>query len=293
MKSNSWVSAATGLAAIALVAGCEWQSGGSAEHFSDRYNWVNFSGVYRGVNGGLLVTDYTALPGASDITNTTARQLVATGDGVTAIFTGVAGRGNIVPGTFVVEAGDMYWLDNGSGTLVASGLGAINGRIVYDTGAWMVRGVVPAGVKVVIRYASTTDATQTGTNRPGSGASGIRIYSFSLTQEGNRITIVDNNGSVYTGEFGSITTNTGANRTTALNEQTTILSGDAVIAQFNVKGVSAAGKNVRITGVLQGTAVVNVDQITGVSTLTLSDRRMTGTWIEEKGRTGDINGAAD
>jgi len=221
------------------------------------------------------------------VTNTTARVLVGTGDGVTDTFSGVAGRGNVVPGTFVAEAGSMYWLDDGSGNLVASGLGAINGSIVYQTGAWVIRGVVPPGVKIIIRYATTTDAGQTGPNRPGSGASGIRIYSFSLTQEGNKITIVDNNGSTYTGELGSVRTNTGVSRDTALDAAVPA-SGTQVTAQFNARGVSAAGKQVRMTGVLQGTVDVS-DQ--GV--VTLASKTMTGTWIEEKGRTGDINGSAN
>ena len=287
MKTKNVVLAATGLLAIALVAGCEWSAGGSASSWSDRYNWVNFNGLYRGVKGGLLVTDYTAEPGGSDITSRTARQVVATGDGVKDRYTGVAGNGNIVSGSFVVEAGSMYWYDNGSGTLTATGPGAVDGRITYSTGAWMIEGVVPAGVRIVIRFAYTVDSDQTDINRPGSGASRIQIFSFAVVQEGEKLTITDNNGSVYTGSFGSVATNAGTNRDNPISAlQPT--QGTQVIAQFNASGVSAAGRKVRMTGTFQGT--VSVDAVTGAATVT--ERVILGTWIEQPGRTGDINGAA-
>ena len=45
-----------------------------------------------------------------------------------------------------------------------------------------------------------------------SGASGITIYSFSVQQQGQNISIVDNNGSTYEGNFGSIRSTGGADQ---------------------------------------------------------------------------------
>lgn len=286
MKKSVCVFAGAGLLAIALVAGCEWSAGSSAESFTDRYNWVNFNGIYRGVNGGLLVTDYTAMPGVADTTQRTSRETVGTGDGVTDRFTGVARHGNIVSGTFIVEAGNMYWYDDGGGTLTAVGPGAVDGRIVYNTGAWMIEGVVPAGVQIIIRYAYTVDSSQTGISRPGSGASRIRIYSFTVVQEGERLTITDNNGSTYAGSISRVVTDAGSSHDTP---QGTIrpVDGSSVTAHFSVTGRSAANVNVKIAGVFRGDVAVSTN---GAARVT--NRRMQGTWIEMPGKTGDVNGIA-
>lgn len=286
MKKSVFVFAAAGLLAIALVAGCEWSAGSSAESFTDRYNWVNFNGIYRGVNGGLLVTDYTATPGVADVNNRTSREVVGAGNGVTSRFTGVARYGNIVPGTFVVEAGNMYWYDDGSNDLTAVGPGAVDGRIVYETGAWMIEGVVPAGVQIIIRYAYIVDSDQTNVTRPGSGASRIRIYSFTVVQEGERLTITDNNGSTYTGAISRVVTNAGSSLD-APQGTTRPVEGTSVTAHFSVTGRSAANVNVRIAGVFTGAVDISTNRLVQVT-----NRRMQGTWIEMPGKTGDVNGIA-
>ncbi len=62
--------------------------------------------------------------------------------------------------------------------------------------------------------------------------------------------------------------------------------GDSIVAQFSAEGVSAANYQVTIAGTLQGV-------VGGASGATyLNNRQMFGTWMEEGGRTGDINGEA-
>ncbi|MFO8067888.1 MAG: hypothetical protein R6U11_09940, partial [Bacteroidales bacterium] len=41
------------------------------------------------------------------------------------------------------------------------------------------------------------------------GTTGITIYTFAVQQQGNKLSITDNNGSVYKGKFGSVETTGG------------------------------------------------------------------------------------
>ncbi|MDZ4199146.1 MAG: hypothetical protein U1E27_07670 [Kiritimatiellia bacterium] len=54
MKIQKWVYAGAVGCAVALMAGCDWNFGGSADSWSDRYNWVNFSGTYEGTSGDIV-----------------------------------------------------------------------------------------------------------------------------------------------------------------------------------------------------------------------------------------------
>lgn len=66
----------------------------------------------------------------------------------------------------------------------------------------------------------------------------------------------------------------------------TAVIGDSVVAQFSAEGVSAANYKVTIAGTFQGV-------VGGAAGATyLNNRKMYGTWIEEGGRTGDVNGEA-
>ena len=72
MKRVVWLGFWVTVLAVGLV-GCEWNTGDDAESWSSSFNWVNFSGVYRGAGGGLLVTDYTTTPSVPGSTNTFTR----------------------------------------------------------------------------------------------------------------------------------------------------------------------------------------------------------------------------
>lgn len=268
--------------AATLLMGCEggWTSGGGVDSWSDAYNWVNFSGVYRGIDGGVLVTDYTATPGTPGVTNAVSGENVDTGDDGS-MYSGSLNHESIVPGSVTIIAGGYTLTDNGSGVL--SGGGG-SGTIGYGSGTWSIdmgAHIINSGVAIYANYEYTV-AGSSGSGSAGSGVSGKTIYSFSVQQEGENLIIVDNNGSTYNGSFGSIRATGGADQ----SNQSTPAAGDAVIGSYEASGVSAAGYEVKLVGTFQG-----VVGVSGTS-FSLADRQMFGTWIEDGGRTGDINGEA-
>lgn len=291
MKRKVLAGLVGGLTVIALIAGCDWQGGSSADTISDRYNWANFSGVYRGYNGGLLVTDYSVTPGVANMTNLVTGASGGTTDGVRLQYSGRASPAPIIAGSMTITAGNYAWQDNNTGVMsyVGPAAGGAAGTIDYATGAWTIQATpaMPAGQRITVRYAYSRDSNNTGPTSAGSGASGIRILSFSVDQDGNMLIITDNNGSVYNGQIASIRGTGGQSQDTPVELNTSPAVNDTVIASYNASGTSAAGKEVNLTGTFTGTA--NYDTSNRVS---FTNRRMTGTWIEKNGRTGDINGQA-
>lgn len=266
-----------GLIMVAGLVSCDWSGTSEDESWNDRYNWVNFSGVYRGAGGGLLVSSYSTQPGSNQ-GNVVSREVVARGNGTKNSFSGTLSNRGIVAGTVaisteIVGIGTVSLTDDGSGVLAGGG-GA--GTIVYSTGAYSITftGPVVNGSAIAISYEYASSGS--------SGSSGKAIVSFTVTQEGNKLTFVDNNGAVYAGNFGSVRTTTGVSRDTPGSAGTPV-AGDTVIGSFQVSGKSAAGYSVTITGTFQGTVGANLE---------LTGRVINGTWIEQGGKTGDVNGAA-
>ncbi len=288
------------------LAGCDWET--SSDSYNSRYNFLNFSGVYRGVNGGLLVTDYSSElsspsgEGSIGTTNNVASEQIATGNGVKDDFAGSLDQNNIIPGSLSIEVQGNVWTFTDpapfEGVLVAAE--GASGNINYDTGAWSLNfnGTAPDnGVKIVASYKyflepeSTDDDAALGTGsgvrgNATSGVSGAEIYAFNVEHYGNKVRITDNNGKVYDGSFGDIRSAGGVNQD-GVAAGATPLAGDTYVANFSAEGVSAAGKKVRLAGNFQG-----LIQSADGSTAVLDDRLMLGTWIESNGRTGDINGEA-
>ena len=135
--------------------------------------------------------------------------------------------------------------------------------------------VVESGVDIIGSCSYAVSGTG-GSGGAGSGVSGATIYSFVVWQTGGGLQITDNNGAVYNGEMGTLS------GTMTAGTNSTPVAGETVVAQFSASGVSAANFNVTMAGTLQGV----VEQ----SGAALGSRQMFGTWIEEGGRTGDING---
>lgn len=282
MSVKGYVAGLTVAAALVLTSGCEWSSGGGASSWSDSYNWVNFSGTYRGIGGGVLVTDYTTTPGSSGTTNSVSEvagytSLGADGKAVT-VYSGKLSHGNIVPGSVTITIGTVIsFQDNGDNSFSGGNGGSIN----YGTGVWTVDcgSVVPAaGISIGAAYQYAVEGSS-GSGGAGSGASGATIYSFVVWQNGQELQITDNNGRTYSGSLGAISGTVNSTNTVAV-------IGDSIVAQFSVEGVSAANYKVTIAGNLQG--VVGG----AVGAAYLNNRKMFGTWIEEGGRTGDVNGEA-
>jgi hypothetical protein len=90
------------LAAVAILGtvGCEdWTSGGGVDDWNSRYNWVNFSGVYKGLGGGVLVTDYSATPGTPGTTNSVSDEVVAVAVTGQSTYSGMLNHESIVKGS--------------------------------------------------------------------------------------------------------------------------------------------------------------------------------------------------
>lgn len=273
---RKFIAAIISLFSIAL-SGCEWDTSGTG--YNSRYNWVDFNGVYRGLNGGLLITDYTATPGTPGVTNPVPGESAGTSNDSDTILRASVKKTPIVRGSFTVSVGTtLFWSDDGNGNLTGSGSGSID----YGTGAWSVKseaGPIGAGFPVTVGYQYTISGT--GAGGAGSGVSGKSIYTLTVSHQGENLTITDNNGATYQGSLGNTRVNEGTAAGTSGPS-----AGDTVVMQFSANGTSAAGKNVRLAGTFQG--VVR----TAGSQLSLADRRMFGTWIESAGKTGDINGQA-
>ncbi len=248
-----------------MLAGCDWTTGGGVDTYNDSYNWVNFSGVYSGPKG-YLVSQYTANPPTG--TNV-ATQGLGTGSGGRRSFSGGLGHTPVAAGSLIITAGGYVLSDNGSGTLIGSVDGA-SGTIAYSSGGWSITLPAPIdGQPITATYIYTT---ANPSSNPGS--TGVRIYAFTVWQEGNVLQITDNNGSVYEGNFGSLTTTSGL--------QTNLTAGGQVVGQFEVNGRSAAGFDVTIVGSFDGSLIDGV----------LTDRSIRGTWIEHGGTTGEVYGEA-
>ncbi len=290
-----------GLAVMGIaLSGCEWTSGGGASGWSDRYNWVNFSGVYRGTTGGILISDYTSgVPGGGASSFVVTGERIGTGTAGVTDYNGDLSKQPITAGSVTISVGAVTLVDDGAGALGGAGG---DGTITYATGAWSISlaAAPAAGTPIVASYTYTTTGTiGTGSGAVSSGVEGDPIYAFTIVQTGERIDITDNTGATYSGKISSIRSTGGISRNTA-SDDTTVLpqNGDTVIASFEASGTSSARKSVKIVGTLQGTVVAEVvAPVAGVTeaenSYHLTGRVLNGTWIEKIGKTGNISGAAD
>ena len=284
--ASPWVMAV--MLAVGIV-GCDWEWSGDSSSWSDRYNWVNFSGTYGGASGGLLITDYSTVASSGSSSGTTyytvSGEGVGAGDGTSTAYAGTLDHGNVVAGSVSIVAGGFSLTDDGAGWL--SGGGA-SGTIDYGTGAWAIdlAGIpLGSGVSIEASYQYTVSNGGSGGISVDPGTSGAYIYSFVVEQEGNTLRLIDNNGAQYEGKMGDITGTSGINQDTATAEQTPT-AGDIITGTFEAEGTSAAGFSVKIVGSFQGV-------VGGSGTaFYLEGRQMTGTWIESGGKTGNINGTA-
>jgi hypothetical protein len=293
------------LAALAAgLVGCEWNTGEDATSWSSSFNWVNFSGTYRGATGGLLVTDYTTTPSIPGVTNTIIVANETQGSFVAGQTTlsGKLRHGNVVPGSVVITlyngAGGIIrsFADNGSGVL-----GSGQGNVQYVSGSWnleLTTDFPTVAGSVRANYSYTVSNSGASGSGAESGATSVSIYSFNVTHSGQNLTIVDNNGATFSGKISQIRSTSGAENSdipqvvadeTAHRAKATYYEselpadGDSIIANFEASGVSAAYIPVRLVGTLEGTVAAGV----------FTGRSMNGTWIEAGGKTGDINATTD
>ncbi|MBM4148020.1 MAG: hypothetical protein FJ224_03130 [Lentisphaerae bacterium] len=285
-----------------FLAGCEWEATDDEESWNDNVApWVNFSGIYRGTGPrGYIVSKPT--PGGSTdedptevaVQNEPAGSLPATQTSLSGGFP--TAKLPIVPGsvTIVMQGASSggSFRDDGSGGLSGRfnlvGIDAptktATGTIDYETGTWALFLDSPGflePVNVFLSWTYTVSPSDPVIDDLPPGNTGAPIFAFTIAQNGNVLTIVDSQGSTFSGQVWGVQT--------AGGDSTGTTSGD-VIANFQVKGTSAAGIDVTITGALQGyyTAPAG-DLVYG----TLSGRVINGTWVEDGGKTGDIRGAAE
>jgi hypothetical protein len=252
---------------LLLTAGCEggWQFGGSASQINESGNWMDISGTYVPVNNSsFLVSDYSAFSG----TTTASEDLFTTQTGVT-FYSGQIDVLNIDKTNISGFIGNV-------GTFAVSAAGVVSGgatgNINLLTGAFGITiGAPSSGVTYSITFARTG-------NNSGPGGSGT-ISTFSIQQSGNAIRIMDNNGSVYTGQIALTETNSVGGSNTVQQSAT---------YQYDATGVSQAGFNVELVGnfLVNGATV-------GTNGNILVGDYMTGTWLEQGGKTGHIEGVRD
>lgn len=261
---------------VALLVGCEgdWESGDDVKSWNDRYNWVNFSGVYNGI-AHVLVTDYSADPATTGIVYEVTDTF--SGNGLSDQTLNL-NHTPMVEGSVSVSIGNYTFSDNGDGTL--SGDPSGNGEVVYGTGIVKLHfgGSQPdAGTPGTATYEYQSYGS---VGDPGS--TGVTIYQFTVQHDGETLLITDNNGSQYEGKMGSVRTTSGVDQ----DDNATPVAGDEVIAQYTAEGVSKAGYSVTMVGTFQGIVSSSGDGFT------LGNRKVYGQWIEDGGKTGDINGEA-
>jgi hypothetical protein len=280
-------------------AGCEWGGSGDDNSWNDSGAIANFNGSYRGGgSGGYLVSVYsTASSSTPGGTATISGESIGTGDGSSTTFGGTLTYAPVVAGSLsITAAGGFSFSDAGDGTLNGSVSGT-SGTIAYPSGGWTINlggGFIAAGGAITATYTVTNAGSSSSGSSQGSTDP---IYAFNVQQSGNKIKIIDNNGSVYEGSMGDMRTtgNLGSGSSGG-----TYVNGDQVIASFSASGKSAAGMFVNLTGSFQGTVqgVSSVTTTSGSTTTTktsmaLANRRIVGTWIEDGGKTGDISGVSD
>lgn len=280
MKRFAWMGALLAAALAAGLAGCGWDTGGDAENWNSSYDWVNFSGVYRGSVTTTLDPDYEpADPGSTNA----HVDVYANIDGMLAHESRAEGKTShapVVPGSATISVNGASLADpDRDGVLTGSGSGTFN----YNTGNWAIE-IQPAYIDfttnhdITVAYAySVKGSDATGTEF---GTTQVDDYSFVVHQDAQHLTVTDNTGINYYGEISKIVSASGAQNTDigqvgtaeeandtgkyTYYESPLPENGDAIMANFEVSNAGA-----KIVGTFQGAVAAGV----------FTDRRMDGTKI--------------
>ena len=282
MQHKIWL--ALGMAVVTMsLAGCEWAGTSSEDSVNSRYDWANFNGLYRG-DSGSIVSDYTVSgSGSSGSTVRVSNERVGTGASGQSKYSGTVAGHPVLANSFQVHVGVFTLADIGGGVLTGGGK---SGTISYDSGAWNIdlAGESPSeGAPILATYAYTQGASS-DSGGVNSGVTGNPIYSLNVNQDGNSVTVTDNNGAVYKGRIKSVRTSGGTTQDNVGITGASPVSGAVITASFEVSGTSGAGVSVKIVGTFSGI-------VGGSATaLALQGRRIDGTWVEGGGKTGNVSG---
>ena len=206
-----------GICVAALSAGfvgCSWETGNDAESWSSAYDWVNFSGVYRGTTTLQLDPDYTpATPGTTNVYPESETKWTMPIRGTRA--SGQVSHGLLVKGSVTVSVGGASLTDpDANGILVGNGSGTIN----YVTGNWSIE--IDAAYAdfdkanpITVSYAY--QVVEEGTEDSGSefGSTQVDAYSYVVEHNGQYLKITDNTGASYSGQISKMQSASGAQNT--------------------------------------------------------------------------------
>jgi len=273
---------------LALTSGCEngWSFGGSSQSWNSSQGWVDFSGRYQpSIAGRFLVSDYTSLrPGTNSVVETVATTVAGQ-----TLYSGTLNQIPVLAGSLYLTVGSIALGHDAGGNI--TGTGIASGSIDYNGGNWSVTlsAAPPAGIDMVANFRTV--------NTSSAGGTGVNITAFEVTQQGNTLRIMDNNGSVYEGNLGAYTTL----GSTPVGDTTNGIhgaGGQTATVQYELNGVSAAGMNVQLVGNLLAQVSQSVSIIGGFTTNIVViqqtwNRYIRGTWLEQGGKTGNIDGQAD
>ncbi|HPC18958.1 MAG: hypothetical protein KBC66_02200 [Kiritimatiellae bacterium] len=265
MKRLAWMGVLA--AALALgAAGCDWDTGSDAEHWSGSYDWVNFSGVYRGSVTTTLDPDYQPAATNSKVDTFTMFRFQTQQNGKTT-------RAPIAKGSVTITVAGAGLTDPDHDGQLTGPLGT--GSFNYDNGTWAID-ILPAyrnddeNQSIYVAYGYVTE--ESGTEF---GAAQTEAYSFTVHQNGEKLSITENTGASYSGRITQMRSASGVEMPHSYDRKLPE-NGDVITASFE-----ASGSGGRIVGTLQGVVEVGV----------FNDRRMDGTKITA-GSSDDITAVA-
>lgn len=256
---------ATAICAAALV-GCEWGGVHSGESWNDAYSWANFTGTYKLVSTIDAASESGSGSSSSSSSTETSTTVTTTNYPSTTwsgSYTGnktyQTNRQHLRPGSVnITVAGLEGSFSDKSGVMAYSGATANSADVDYATGAITITlvnesyfaGKKPKismmAEKIEVTTTTTRNGTTTTTTTSGDSSKttkkSVPITWLNLTQKGNLLTFVDNNGVTYSGKI------TGASCPTA--DQSGYVQAGHI--RFTFEATSTANSAVTLSGSLSG-----------------------------------------
>ena len=288
MHSRFSYLAIASLAAIAF-SGCEW--GGAHENtWNDGYSWANFTGTYRFVNAVYYTPSAISTSTEETATSTEATAVsyptrsnsnnarMSTGRSASGTISPVVN--GIVPGSvqLKIKNNSVTISDDGSKGLIYNG--STVGTVDYKSGVWSFSNLPIAAnlsknddINITYKYYGKAGGGNGGGNGGGGseeeGSNAVYLSFLKVTQQGNKLTMVGDNGLVYKGQL------TGAS---------TGKNGYVAAQQVRLAFEASAANGMKMTGHFSGQWSGATDKEYGV----LSERTIQGT----HNRAGNFVGVA-
>lgn len=239
-----------------LGVGCDWTSGGGVDSWNERWNWVNFSGVYRKAQKGYLVSDYSSVAtvtetvgntsggagGGEPETSASKRETFSHDPNMPSATVDLR-HTPIIPGSVSVStSGDISFSDDGEGVLVGTPRGS--GGVTYDSGRLWLNFAGPGITSFSVSYIQQAPTPAPGV--PGFASSGrlsrTPVVPGSVTMSvGATFALRDNGrgGLSGSGLTGTIDYNTGA--WTIDYGTATVPPNTPIVATYRIQGGEGRG----------------------------------------------------